>query len=127
MRIKFYCVIQAGFGAIYRILAIHGAGALRVEQIGKGELVSDLRILAIGPAQVLEFTNCLGGIIFGQAKNAVLKHCVIVDGILRQDVLHACDAILIRVFRTGNFHQVDPGWQVIGGFAGDVFHDVFRF
>ena len=99
---------------------------LRAEQISERELVSDLRILAIGVAQEGVFTYRFGSVTLGEVEVAVLNQCVTVDGILCQNVLHASGAILILMFRTDNIHQHNAGRQIIGGFSDDVLEDAFR-
>ena len=43
-----------------------------------------------------------------------------------KNVLHARDAILVLVFRTGHFHEINAGRQIIGRFAVDFFQETFR-
>ena len=55
-----------------------------------------------------------------------MKQRVIIDGILCKNVLHASDAILVLVFRTGDFHEINAGRQVIGRFTVNFFQETFR-
>ena len=89
-------------------------------------MIPDLRILAVSVAQVLEYTYRLRCLTFAQAKQAVEKQRVIIDGILCKNVLHASDAVLVLVFRTGDFHEINAGRQVIGRFAAHFFQETFR-
>src|SRR5262249_60217315 len=113
MRIELDCVIETAFGALQGLAALCHACALSVKQVSAGKVISDLRILAVSVAQVLEYTYCLRCLTFTQTEQAVDKQRVVVDGILGKNVLHAGDAVLVLTFRTCDFSTIQAGGRDI--------------
>src|ERR1700730_13778153 len=127
MRVELDGFVQTAVSVVHGTSAVHRVGSLRLEQIGQRKLISDLWIAAIGVAEILKLTNGLGGIALRKVETAVQEYRVVVDGILCQDVLYACGAVLFVALSTSCLHQVDARRQEIRRFAVDVFGEGFCF
>src|SRR3984893_7349119 len=127
MRVELDGFVQTAVSVVHGTSAVHRVGSLRLEQIGQRKLIPDLWIATIGVAEILKLTNGLGGIALRKVEAAIHEYGVIVDGILCQNVLRACGAVLVLALSTGRLHQVDARRQEIGRLAVDVFDEGFCF